>query len=150
MFSKFRRLASQYTHLARATQQQDRYSTNPTYTFAALTVVAALGITLQQQKSNEAELGIGTFQIPKMIQEREAQKKKEYAERQKVDVEAITSGELSSEDTRELSETDRAFMFEQSELAAPDMEPEEDEEDDIDLQSIKDPYVKKKSKQYKH
>lgn len=41
-------------------------------------------------------------------------------------------------------------MFEQSELAAPDMEPEEDEEDDIDLQSIKDPYVKKKSKQYKH
>jgi len=47
-----------------------------------------------------------------LIQEREAQKAKEYAERQKVDVEAITGGELRGAEIGELSDSDRAFMFE--------------------------------------
>jgi hypothetical protein len=47
-----------------------------------------------------------------MLQEREAQKKREYAERQKVDVHEITEGELSHDETKELTETDRAFLFE--------------------------------------
>ncbi len=51
-----------------------------------------------------------------MLSDREAMKKKEYAERQAVDVAAITEGDLTREEAEELSEADKAFMLHQSKV----------------------------------
>jgi hypothetical protein len=60
------------------------------------------------------------------LEEREAQKQKEYRERQAIDVENIMDGELSDKDARELTEADKAYMFDnQSEQE----NPHADEED---------------------
>lgn len=49
-----------------------------------------------------------------MLLEREAQKKKEYSEREAVDVEEITEGEVTKKDAGLLDAADRAYLFESS------------------------------------
>lgn len=71
----------------------------------------------QKSKLAEAEEK-GTFSIPRMLQEREKQKQKEYAERAEVSVEEITGGEIKGREARELTATDRAFLFQSSEARA--------------------------------
>jgi hypothetical protein len=45
-----------------------------------------------------------------MLQDREQEKKKEYSEREKVELTRITKG-MTREDQEELSEADQAYLF---------------------------------------
>ena len=51
------------------------------------------------------------FEIPKLIQDREAKMKEEYAKREKIDIEQITEGEFSREEVEEMQEADSAYLF---------------------------------------
>ena len=109
---------------------------------------------LRNNSQNEASVGL---EIPKMLAEREAQKKREYAERAKVDANEI----LNPTELKELKVADKDqdnLFMEAQDLSADDIEDFEDDdtimfegkdglkEDDRPLlDQIKDPYVKKKT-----
>lgn len=81
-------------------------------------------------------------------------KKKEYAERQAVDVAEITGGELTREEAEELSEADKAFMLHQSKVNSESGEMDPDDEYNEDFgereSQIMDPYVKKRVQMQRH
>ena len=112
----------------------------------------------QEHLKNDSQTGASEgLEIPKMLAEREAQKKREYAERAKVDANEI----LNPSELKELKVADKDqdnLFMETQPLAHDDIEDFEDDdsvmfdgkdgfkEDDRPLlDQIKDPYVKKKT-----
>ena len=80
--------------------------------FTIATVAGALLLSRVSKYEEAQSEGQSNFSIPKLLEEREAQKKIEYQNRSKVDVEKIMEGEMSREEAEELSEADQAYLFE--------------------------------------
>ena len=127
MFNRFKRAANLFLRLSAASQYQN---TDSNYKLIGVTTASlVVGATLLHKRTQLAEAEADPkFQIPKMLEEREAQKQKEYKERQAIDVEKIMAGEISDKEARDLTEADKAYLFDnQVEQENPHADEEEDE-----------------------
>ena len=132
MFNRLRRAANQFLRFSvPSSSSQPNYDSNYKLIGTTAAISLILGAVLVSKKNELAEAEADSkFQIPKMLQEREAQKQKEYRERQAIDVEQIMDGEISDKDAQELTEADKAYLFDnQSEQENPNAEEEEEEDD---------------------